>query len=94
MAFRGPIVAFFTKDSDVQEIAVATIPIVAVMQICDGVSINAHGILRGIGQQHIGGYANLGGHYLLAMPLSFGTAFGLDWQLKGLWFGILSGILL
>ncbi|CAI4210622.1 unnamed protein product [Parascedosporium putredinis] len=94
MAFSGPIVGFFTKDSDVQEIAVATIPIVAVMQICDGVSINAHGILRGIGQQHIGGYANLGGHYLLAMPLSFGTAFGLDWQLKGLWFGILSGILL
>lgn len=31
---------------------------------------------------------NLFCYYVLAMPISFGAAFGLGWQLKGLWLGV------
>jgi multidrug resistance protein, MATE family len=31
---------------------------------------------------------NLFCYYAVAMPISFGTAFGLDWELEGLWTGV------
>jgi MATE family multidrug resistance protein len=27
-------------------------------------------------------------YYVIAMPISFGTAFGLGWELYGLWSGV------
>lgn len=27
-------------------------------------------------------------YYVVAMPISFGTAFGLHWELEGLWTGV------
>ncbi|SPN99595.1 related to ethionine resistance protein [Cephalotrichum gorgonifer] len=89
---RHVLVGFFTDDEEVAQLATDVMAIVAVMQWWDAVSTGAHGVLRGIGQQHIGGYANLAGHYLFAMPLAFGTGFGLGWELKGLWVGIASGV--
>lgn len=70
-----------------------TLPVVAVMQVFDGLCVGAHGLLRGIGRQEIGGYVNLAVYYLLAVPLSFGTGFGLDWKLNGLWFGVTIGLI-
>lgn len=31
---------------------------------------------------------NLFCYYVVAMPISFGTAFGLGWELQGLWSGV------
>ena len=31
---------------------------------------------------------NLFCYYAIAMPISFGTAFGLCWELEGLWSGV------
>lgn len=31
---------------------------------------------------------NLFCYYVIAMPISFGTAFGLGWELEGLWTGV------
>lgn len=66
----------------------------AFMQIFDAMAAMAHGLLRGIGRQHFGGYANLLTYYVVALPISFGTAFALDWKLEGLWFGVTLGLAL
>ncbi|OTA27960.1 hypothetical protein BTJ68_09758 [Hortaea werneckii EXF-2000] len=41
----------------------------------------------GLGKQEFGGYVGLFAYYVVAMPFSFGTAFGLHWDLYGLWAG-------
>ncbi|KAK7431433.1 hypothetical protein QQZ08_001923 [Neonectria magnoliae] len=88
---RYYIPLLFTKDPEVIELVATVIPIVAVMQVFDGLAAGAGGILRGIGKQAMGGPANLFAYYAISLPLSLGLAFGLDWRLSGLWIGVTVG---
>jgi multidrug resistance protein, MATE family len=90
LRFHLPLL--FTDDPEVVAIVAEVLPLVAVMQVADGLSAGAHGLLRGIGRQSIGGYVNLITYYLLAVPVSFGTGFGLGWKLQGLWLGVAVGL--
>lgn len=93
-AFRYQIPLLFTNDPEVIELVAEVMPICAIMQLFDGIATVAHGLLRGIGRQEIGGYANLASYYLVALPISFGLAFGLDWKLDGLWVGVTIGLIM
>ncbi|KPM38884.1 putative transporter [Neonectria ditissima] len=88
---RYYIPLLFTTDPEVIELVATVIPIVAVMQVFDGLAAGAGGILRGIGKQAMGGPANIFAYYALSLPLSLGLAFGLDWRLSGLWIGVTVG---
>lgn len=55
-------------------------------------TLRAHGLLRGIGKQAIGGPANLIAYYIISLPISLGLALGLDWKLQGLWGGVIVGL--
>ncbi|KAF4339156.1 hypothetical protein FBEOM_6976 [Fusarium beomiforme] len=89
MRYQLPLL--FTKDSDVIDLVAAVMPIVSVMQVFDGLAAGAHGLLRGIGKQSIGGPANIIAYYALSLPTSLALAFGLDWKLSGLWLGVTVG---
>jgi MATE family multidrug resistance protein len=89
MRYQLPLL--FTKDDDVIDLVAAVMPIVSVMQVFDGLAAGAHGLLRGIGKQSIGGPANIIAYYALSLPCSLALAFGLDWKLKGLWLGVTVG---
>ncbi|KAI8963880.1 MATE efflux family protein [Daldinia sp. FL1419] len=91
---RYQLPLLFTQDEEVIAIVAKVMPLVAVMQVFDGLAAVAHGLLRGIGKQSFGGYANLSIYYLLALPISFATAFALDWKLIGLWLGTTIGLAL
>ncbi|OLN81240.1 putative transporter YDR338C-like protein 1 [Colletotrichum chlorophyti] len=84
----------FTNDEEVIAIVADVLPLCALMQVFDGLSAGAHGLLRGIGRPSVGGYANLVVYYLIALPLSFVTAFNLGWKLMGLWTGVTVGLAL
>lgn len=92
-ALRYQIPLFFTQDPEVIEIVASVMPVVAVMQVFDGLAAVSHGLLRGLGRQEIGGYVNLAAYYIVALPISFGLSFGLDWKLRGLWAGVTVGLL-
>lgn len=64
------------------------------MQVFDGLSAGAHGLLRGIGKQSIGGPANLISYYVVSLPISLALAFGLGWKLQGLWAGVTVGLVM
>jgi MATE family multidrug resistance protein len=64
------------------------LPLCAAFQLFDALAANCNGLLRGLGRQEVGGYVNLFCYYVIAMPISFGTAFGLNWDLEGLWTGV------
>ncbi|KAI1409613.1 multidrug and toxin extrusion protein [Hypoxylon sp. FL1857] len=91
---RYQLPLLFTQDEEVIGIVAKVMPLVAVMQVFDALAAVAHGLLRGIGKQSFGGYANLSIYYLIAMPISFATAFALDWKLIGLWLGTTVGLAL
>lgn len=84
----------FTSDPDVIALAGDILPIVAAFMLFDALSANCNGILRGIGRQEIGGYVQLFCYYAVAMPISFGTGFGLGWELQGLWSGVAIALVL
>lgn len=63
------------------------------MQVFDGLGAGAHGLLRGIGKQSIGGPANLIAYYVISLPISLSLAFGAGWRLEGLWTGVTIGLI-
>ncbi|EGR51638.1 uncharacterized protein TRIREDRAFT_74635 [Trichoderma reesei QM6a] len=84
----------FTDDETVISIVASILPVVAVMQVFDCLSAGAHGLLRGIGKQSIGGPVNLISYYAVSLPISLALAFGANWKLQGLWAGVSVGLFL
>jgi len=63
------------------------------MQFFDGISTGAHGLLRGIGRQSIGGVANLFSYYVISLPVSIFLGFNMDWKLQGFSSGLTVGLI-
>ena len=78
----------FTNDKDVTEIVSKILPLCAAFQLFDALAAVCNGVLRGLGRQEFGGYVQLFCYYVIAMPISMGTAFGAGWGLEGLWTGV------
>ncbi|ATY67179.1 MATE efflux family [Cordyceps militaris] len=93
ITFRWYIPLLLTSDDAVIAIVATALPVVSIALFWDGISAGAHGILRGIGKQSIGGPANIFGHYVIALPLSLTLAFYFDWKIKGMWTGITGGLI-
>lgn len=87
-SLRNYIPQLFTNDPDVIDLVASVLPLCAAFQLFDALAANLGGLLRGLGRQEIGGWVNLFCYYVIAMPISFGTAFGLGWGLYGLWSGV------
>lgn len=92
--FRHRLPLLFTDDPGVISLVAGVLPVCAVMQLFDCLAAISHGLLRGTGRQEFGGWANLVCYYVVALPLAFGTGFGLGWRLYGLWFGVSVGLAL
>lgn len=87
-AFKDSIPRLFTSDETVISLVSDVLPLCAAFQLFDALAACANGVLRGLGQQEVGGYVQLFCYYAIAMPLSFGTAFGAHWGIWGLWTGV------
>ncbi|OJJ44997.1 hypothetical protein ASPZODRAFT_664466 [Penicilliopsis zonata CBS 506.65] len=87
-ALRSYIPRLFTSDEEVVGLVAQVLPLCAAFQLFDALAANCNGIFRGLGRQEIGGYVQLFCYYAVAMPISFGTTFGLGWGLPGLWSGV------
>lgn len=85
---RYSLAGLFTSDEEVIEMVAAILPICAAFQLFDALAAVCNGILRGLGRQEIGGYVQVFCYYVVAMPISMGTAFGLGWGISGLWTGV------
>ncbi|KAJ5813174.1 Multi antimicrobial extrusion protein [Penicillium robsamsonii] len=85
---RSYIPRLFSSDPEVVEIVAQVLPLCAAFQLFDALAANCNGILRGLGRQEVGGYIQLFCYYAIAMPLSMGTTFALNWGVMGLWTGV------
>ncbi|KHN96013.1 MATE efflux family protein subfamily [Metarhizium album ARSEF 1941] len=92
MRFRIPLL--LTSDPAVIMLTAQAMPFVALEQVFDSLCAGAHGLLRGVGKQSIGGPVNLIGHYLVSLPVCLILGFHCSWKLDGLWAGIAAGLLI
>lgn len=82
---RYQLPRLITSDPVVIELVATIMPLCAAFQLFDASTAMCNGILRGIGRQEIGGYVSLFSYYVVALPISLATCFGLHWGLWGLW---------
>ncbi|ONH67408.1 Ethionine resistance-conferring protein 1 [Cyberlindnera fabianii] len=92
--FKFNIVEMFTADAEVITLASKIVPLTALYQISECLAAVTGGILRGQGRQKIAALCSLISYYLIAIPLGFWLAFGLDLGLLGLWIGLCISIFL
>ncbi|KAG7195723.1 uncharacterized protein KQ657_002106 [Scheffersomyces spartinae] len=92
--FRYWLASLYTNDPEVIKLAAPVIIIAAIYQINDFVSCCTGGILRGQARQKIGGYLNLVGYYLIALPISITLAIHFNMKLMGLWIGMIIALLI
>jgi MATE family multidrug resistance protein len=89
---RNVLPKAFTDDPKVISIAAGVMPVLAAFQLFDSTTALVNGLLRGLGRQKIGGYANLFVYYVVAVPLALFLCFGSpDLKLEGLWIGCVVG---
>lgn len=89
---NGLILPLFTIEEAVREIAARIILIAALFQLSDGIQVVGTGALRGLGDTRSPLIANLGGHWLIGLPIGLWLCFKLGWGLTGLWTGLSLGL--
>ncbi|MBS2013400.1 MAG: MATE family efflux transporter [Deltaproteobacteria bacterium] len=92
VVFPRTLASLFTDKPEVLELGVSLLGIAAAFQIFDGVQGVAAGALRGAGDVRFPFVVNVGGHWLVGFPLALVLAFGLGLGARGLWWGLLAGL--
>jgi MATE family multidrug resistance protein len=87
------IAHIFTGDPEVVRVGASLLSIAAVFQFFDGLQVTAIGALRGSGNTHIAMLADLVGWWVIGLPLGAWLCFGAGWGVRGLWFGLSSGLI-
>ncbi|MEO8552854.1 MAG: MATE family efflux transporter, partial [Kofleriaceae bacterium] len=82
----------FTNDSAVIAATVPLLYIAALFQLSDGTQSIGAGALRGLGRTRETLWANLVGHYAIALPLIFFLGFRLGLGIVGVWWALSVGL--
>ena len=94
LAAPGFLVRLFTMDESVIGIGVSLLFVAAVFQLFDGLQGVTTGALRGLGDTHTAMYWNLGGHWLVGLPLGYLLCFHFGRGVVGLWWGLSAGLMI
>ncbi|XP_077210743.1 protein DETOXIFICATION 18-like isoform X2 [Tasmannia lanceolata] len=94
LAFGHNIWASSFSNSEVikKEFASMT-PLLSVSILFDSAQGVLSGVARGCGWQHLAAWANLATFYLIGMPIAVFLAFKLELYAKGLWLGLICGLI-
>jgi multidrug resistance protein, MATE family len=91
-AFPAHIASMYTRDAAVLELAVGLLALAAVFQLFDGLQVAATGALRGYKDTARPMFLCLVSYWLIGFPLSWVAAFQLDLGPRGLWMGLVLGL--
>ncbi|DBB06227.1 hypothetical protein WJX82_010050 [Trebouxia sp. C0006] len=91
--FRFDIGPLFVDDARVRQEVAGVAPICAAYQIPDGIYGVSSGVLRGLGRQASLMWFNILGFWAVGFTTGYTLTFRLHWGLPGVWWGILSGVM-
>ncbi|KQJ82175.1 protein DETOXIFICATION 16 [Brachypodium distachyon] len=83
----------YSNEEEVVEYIARMMPVLAVSIVFDDLQCVLSGVVRGCGLQKIGAYVNLSAYYLVGVPAALCFAFVYHLGGRGLWFGIMCGII-
>jgi MATE family multidrug resistance protein len=88
------LVTLFTADAAVVATGILLMQVAAAFQLFDGLQVVTTGALRGLGDTRAPMFANLVGHWLIALPIAAFAGFTLGYGVVGLWTGLSVGLIL
>jgi MATE family multidrug resistance protein len=87
------LIGLFSPGPDVVTLGASLLGIAAVFQLFDGLQAVATGVLRGIGNTRMAMLVNLGGHWLIGLPIAYVLCFTLGYGVWGMWLGLSTGLI-
>jgi MATE family multidrug resistance protein len=92
LSYRSTLPSLFTTDEDLIGKARDLLLVVALFQLPDAVNGIDQGIFRAIGKQSLAAKLNAIAYYAVGIPFGYLLGLRLGWGVKGLWFGLVSGL--
>ncbi|KAG9445347.1 hypothetical protein H6P81_016687 [Aristolochia fimbriata] len=92
VAGRGPWASLYSQDEGIVRGVKKTMLLMAVVEVINFPLAVCGGIVRGTARPCLAMYANIGGFYLLALPMGVVLAFSKKLGVRGLLLGFLSGM--
>ncbi|XP_047164730.1 protein DETOXIFICATION 19-like isoform X2 [Vigna umbellata] len=86
-------IQLFSDSSKIKDEFTSVTPLLAISIVLDAVQGVMQGAARGCGLQHSTAYINLSTFYLVGLPISCLLGFKTNLQYKGLWIGLICGLL-
>jgi len=93
LAFPVALARAYSPDPVVLAVAGGLVPLAGLFQVFDGTQVVAMGVLRGIGDTRVPVLVNIAGYYLVGLPISLWLGFELGWGPRGLWWGLVAGLI-
>ncbi|MBV8810349.1 MAG: MATE family efflux transporter [Acidobacteriaceae bacterium] len=88
LVIPGPILRVYTNNAGILSIGTGLLAIAALFQLFDGIQTVATGALRGLGNTRTAMLVNLGGYWLLGLPIGYMLCFRQGFGIYGLWWGL------
>ncbi len=92
--FPYQIMGLYTSDQGILNTGRDLLLLAAVFQLFDGFQAVTTGALRGLGNTRVAMLANLGGYWLLGLPIGWVLCFRLGQGVSGLWYGLTLALIL
>jgi MATE family multidrug resistance protein len=94
IAVPRPLIELYTHDAAVEAIGVPLFLLASLFAIFDGVQIIATGALRGQGLTRVPMLANLGGYWVIGLPLGAVLCFRAHLGIFGVWIGLTTALII
>lgn len=92
VVFNEEIIALFIQDPSVVYTASSILIIAGLFQVSDGIQAVALGILKGIEDVNVPTWITLTAYWFISLPAGYILAFHYGMGIKGIWFGLLTGL--
>jgi len=92
LVFSEQIVAFYTSDASVRDIAVSLLFVAAIFQVSDGLSIGGAGALRGLKDTRMPMLFDLVAFWFIGLPLAYWLGISLGMGPRWVWVGFVAGL--
>jgi MATE family multidrug resistance protein len=93
IVFQKQLFALYSHDARIFEIGSQILLIAAFFQLGDATQVIVSGCLRGFGKTGIQAVVNGIGHWLIGLPIGLYFSYRLQWQVRGLWIGLSTGLI-
>uniref|UniRef100_A0A2N9IRD7 Polysaccharide biosynthesis protein C-terminal domain-containing protein n=1 Tax=Fagus sylvatica TaxID=28930 RepID=A0A2N9IRD7_FAGSY len=88
---RNEYPSLFSSDTSVESLVKELTPILALCIVINNVQPVLSGVAIGAGWQAVVAYVNIACYYLFGIPLGLIMGYKLDWGVKGIWYGMMTG---